>query len=104
MINRLLYCPSGPGCRALAVLLWLFCSTVMALDGTLLVANRSGGSVSFIDLPTGIEIARVPVGPTIPHEVAVSPDGRLAMSTEYGAGEDHGRYVILIEPDIFSVP
>lgn len=69
----------------------------MALDGTLIVANRSGGSVSFIDLAAGIEIARVAVGPHIPHEVAVSPDGRLAMTAEYGGDDSRGRHVILID-------
>ncbi len=88
MINRLLWTP---------FILLLSCSAVLALDGTLLVTNRSGGSISFIDLPTGLEIARVPVGPTIPHEVAVSPDGRQALTAEYGAGDDHGRHVILID-------
>ena len=52
--------------------------------GTLLVANRTGGSISLFDLATGVEIARVPIGPAIPHEVAVSPDGRVALAGEYG--------------------
>jgi hypothetical protein len=80
-----------------AVVLWLSCSVVQALDGTLLVTNRNGGSISFFDLTTLTEIARVPIGPTIPHEVAVSPDGRQAITAEYGAGEDHGRHVVLID-------
>jgi DNA-binding beta-propeller fold protein YncE len=45
-----------------------------AMGGTLLVANRSGGSISLFDLATGVEMARVPIGRAIPHEVAVSPD------------------------------
>ena len=56
----------------------LLCSgTTWAQDGTLLVVNRQSdaGSVSFFDLQTQIEIARVPIGPGWPHEVAVSPDG-----------------------------
>lgn len=80
-----------------AVFLWLSCSVAQALDGTLLVTNRSGGSISFFDLATLTEIARVPIGPTIPHEVAVSPDGRQAITAEYGAGENHGRHVVLID-------
>jgi hypothetical protein len=39
---------------------------VQSLDGTLLVANRTGGSISLFDLATGIEMARVPIGPAIP--------------------------------------
>ena len=87
-IFRLLWAP---------LLVWLLGSTAMASDGTLLVANRTGGSISFIDLATGVEIARVPVGPMIPHEVAVSPDGRLALTAEYGPDSNRGRHLILID-------
>jgi YVTN family beta-propeller protein len=73
------------------------------LDGTLLVANRHGGSISFIDLPTRVEIARVPVGPSIPHEVAASPDGRLALTSEYGPDDRWGRHVILMDVATASV-
>ena len=66
-------------------------------DGTLVVANRAGGSVSLIDLPTALEIARLPIGPTIPHEVAVSPDGRFALTAEYGPNSAPGRHVVLID-------
>ena len=58
-----------------AVALCLVASSAIAQDGTLLVVNRQGGSISFFDLTTEVEIARIPIGPTIPHEVAVSPDG-----------------------------
>lgn len=68
------------------------------LDGTLLVVNREdvAGSVSFFDLPTEKEIARVPIGPGWPHEVSVSPDGRLALTAEYGL-ETPGRRVVVID-------
>lgn len=69
---------------------------VFAQDGTLLVANRSGGSISLIDFPTKVEVARLPIGPAIPHEVAVSPDGRLALTGEYGPESRHGQHVVLI--------
>ena len=88
----------------LLLVLWMGCAAPsVAQDGTLLVANRSGGSVSFIDLPTGIEIARVPIGPVIPHEIHVSPDGRSALTTEYGAEENHGRHVVLMDVASASV-
>ncbi len=73
------------------------CVAALAQDGTLVVANRAGGSVSLIDLETRLEVARLPVGPIIPHEVAVSPDGRLAMTGEYGPNDSPGRHVILID-------
>ena len=83
----------------LSAALWSFgCSDGgPALDGTLLVTNRSGGSISFIDLATRTEVARVPVGPIIPHEVAVSPDGRMALTSEYGPNDQPGRHIILID-------
>jgi len=65
--------------------------------GTLLVANRSGGSISMFDLAAGLEIARLPIGPAIPHEVAVSPDGRWAVTGEYGSNDDPGRRVVVID-------
>ena len=67
------------------------------LEGTLLVANRSGGSVSFFDLTTGIEMARLPIGPVIPHEIAVSPDGRWALTGEYGTGDNPGQRLVVID-------
>ena len=79
------------------VLLSFFAAGAAAQEGTLLVTNRSGGSISFIDLPTRTEVARVPVGPIIPHEVAVSPDGRMALTSEYGPNDQPGRHIILID-------
>ena len=67
------------------------------LDGTLLVANRQGGSVSLFDLTTKVEIARLPIGPVIPHEIAVSPDGRWALTGEYGPNDNHGRRLVVID-------
>lgn len=68
-------------------------------EGTLVVVNRDGGSISFIDLPTGIEMARHPVGPRVPHELAISPNGRTAVSSEYGTGDNPGTKVL-----VFDVP
>ncbi|HMB72281.1 MAG TPA: hypothetical protein VKQ06_01830, partial [Gammaproteobacteria bacterium] len=93
------------------LLLWLIVSVpvflagvpALALEGTLIVANRNGGSVSFFDLEAGVEIARVPIGPRIPHEVDVSPDGRLVLTGEYGPGGDRGRHVVVIDVASASV-
>jgi YVTN family beta-propeller protein len=78
------------------VLLLTLAAGALAQDGTLVVANRAGGSISLIDFPTRLEVARLPIGPIIPHEVAVSPDGRLALTAEYGPERSHGRHVVLI--------
>jgi len=51
--------------------------------GTLVVLNKSGASASLIDLVSGKEVARIPVGDG-PHEAAASPDGRLIAVTNYG--------------------
>ena len=70
------------------------------MEGTLLVVNRhaEAGSVSFFDLESEIEIARVPIGPGWPHEVSVSPDGRLALTAEYGQRTPGRRLVVLDIP------
>ncbi|QTD56688.1 YncE family protein [Parasphingorhabdus cellanae] len=50
----------------------------------LLVGNKGEDSLSFIDLKTGREVARRDTGKN-PHEVAISPNGRLAAIVSYGA-------------------
>ena len=79
-----------------SVLVVSLCASALAQNGTLVVANRAGGSISLIDFPTRVEVARLPIGPIIPHEVAVSPDGRLALTAEYGPESRHGQHVVLI--------
>ena len=75
-----------------------FCSTIFLLaaclgandaaasdpiSGTLLVGNKGEDSLSFIDLQSGEESARRKTG-SQPHEIAISPDGRLAAVVSYG--------------------
>ena len=55
-----------------------------AEGGVLLVTNKSGNTLSIIDPATGQELKRLDTGPS-PHEVAVTPDGRLAFVANYGA-------------------
>ena len=80
-----------------SVVLVVLCAGAWAQEGTLVVANRAGGSISLIDLPTRLEVARFPIGPVIPHEVTVSPDGRRALTAEYGPNDSPGRHVVLID-------
>lgn len=83
-----------------AVLLILIAASVSAQDGTLLVVNgdHQAGSISFFDLATKIEVARLPIGVRTPHEIAVSPDGRWAVTGEYGPNADPvGRRVVIID-------
>jgi len=58
-----------------------------APQGTLIVLNKSGNDASFIDPSTGRTWLTLPTGEG-PHEVAVSPDGTLAVVTDYGAATD----------------
>ena len=77
------------------------CSPLLAADnglsGTLLVANRTGGSVSLYDLATETEITRLPIGDKVPHELTASPDGRWAVTSEYGGGSNPGQHLVVID-------
>ena len=57
----------------------------LSLSGTVVVANKRGNDASFIDLESGKIVATAPTG-NGPHELVVSPDGRLAVVTDYGGG------------------
>lgn len=59
---------------------------VEGLRGTLIALNKGEASASLFDLGMLKEVARVPVG-SGPHEVAVSPDGALAVVSNYGQRE-----------------
>ena len=50
----------------------------------LLVANQGDHTLSFVDPAGGKQIAAVPVGGVTGHEVAVSPDNKLAYVPIYG--------------------
>lgn len=66
--------------------------------GTLLVVSQRDATVSLIDPSTGRTRAVIPTDPC-PHEVAVSPNGRLAATANYGLpfGREHGGTVTLID-------
>ncbi|MBO9698379.1 MAG: beta-propeller fold lactonase family protein [Sphingopyxis sp.] len=50
---------------------------------TLLVGNKGEDTLSIIALGSGAELARLPTG-KMPHEIAISPDGRQAAVVAYG--------------------
>ena len=54
-----------------------------AATGTLLIGNKGENTLSFIDLASGRELGRAPTG-RMPHEIAISPDGRQAAVVAYG--------------------
>jgi YVTN family beta-propeller protein len=55
----------------------------VASGPVLLVGNKGENSVSFVDLGTGKELGRSPTG-KMPHEIAISPDGKQAAVVAYG--------------------
>lgn len=55
----------------------------------ILVVNKAEATVSVVDLAANREVGRIPTG-NAPHEVAVSPDGRLAVVTNYGTAGEPG--------------
>ncbi|MDT9599263.1 YncE family protein [Sphingosinicella rhizophila] len=59
------------------------CASAAAAAPTLLVGNKGEDTLSFIDLATGKELARPATG-HMPHEIAVSADGRQAAVVAYG--------------------
>ena len=50
---------------------------------TLLVGNKGEDTLSVIALGSGAELARLPTG-KMPHEIAISPDGKQAAVVAYG--------------------
>lgn len=72
--NVLAYCALG------AVLI------APAYAGELLVGNKSADAVWRLALEDGRKLGEVASGEG-PHEIAVSPDGALALVTDYGRGE-----------------
>ncbi len=61
-----------------------FAAGAAGSPGTLLVLNKSDNTVSLVDLASKKSVATIPTG-NGPHEVAVSPDGRLAVVCNYGS-------------------
>lgn len=73
-----------------------------ARAATLAVANKAEATVSLIDLDGGDVVATLPTGAG-PHEIGISPDGRLALVTNYGTREGDGNSLTLIDIPAASV-
>jgi YVTN family beta-propeller protein len=86
----------------LLALAFAFSSTLLlawtppAVADTLIVGNKAEATVSLIDLGSGEIVATLPTGEG-PHEVAVSPDGRLAAVADYGTGAAPGSTLTVID-------
>jgi YVTN family beta-propeller protein len=79
------------------ILLLLPAVLTSAQTGTLIVLNKSDNNASLIDLATKTVIATIPTG-VAPHEVAVSPDGTLAVVSNYGAKEPGNSLTVIDIP------
>ena len=64
--------------------------------GAVLVVHQDGASAWLHDAATGEVLARFPTG-VGPHEVAVSPDGRRAVVTDYGDRETVGASLTVLD-------
>ena len=63
---------------------------------TLVVANKTDNTVDLVDLAAGKSVATLPTG-FRPHEVAVSPDGSLAVISNYGDRDQPGSTLTVID-------
>lgn len=70
-------------------------------QGTLLVANKNEHTVSVISLSQNQEIAKIQVG-VGPHELAVSPDGKLAVSANYGNKQSIGNTLTVMDVSVLK--
>ena len=64
--------------------------------GSLLVLNKSEGTLAIIDPATLKVLARVPTGEA-PHELTTSADGRFAFVCNYGTAERPGNTISVID-------
>ncbi|WP_396625503.1 YncE family protein [Luteitalea sp.] len=70
-------------CLALAVAATAAHAQVSGLTGTLVVTNKTPSTATIVDVGSGRTLATLPTG-TNPHEIVMSPDGSLAVITDYG--------------------
>lgn len=80
------------------ILLFVLTATapVSASAGTLVVANKSEATVSLVDTGSGAIRATLPTG-NAPHEVAVSPNGALALVGNYGTRDEPGSSLTVVD-------
>ncbi len=74
----------------------MIATAAVAQRGTLVVLNKSEATCSLLSLPSGKIVATLPTGDG-PHEVAVSPDGRTAVVSNYGRRGHPGHTLTVID-------
>lgn len=84
-----------PACGLVALLL-AAAGPRTAVAGILLVANKSDDTVDLFDTESSTPYLRLPTGGA-PHEVEISPDGTLAVVSNYGDRERPGSSLTVID-------
>jgi DNA-binding beta-propeller fold protein YncE len=87
---------SARTCMLTVVGLGLLCMMAAVPAETLLVVRKSADALDFVDPGSGLRLASVALGHA-PHEVSVSPDGRLAVVSNYGTKERPGSSVSIVD-------
>lgn len=83
-------------CVLVAISLTIPGSVRAGESGTLVVLNKSDATASLVDLGKNKVVATVATG-VGPHEVTVSPDGKLAVVCNYGTREEEGSSLTVID-------
>lgn len=73
----------------------VFAVTPLAAQ-TLITVDKDASTATFLDLKSGAIVATLPTGPS-PHELAISPDGKWAVATDYGASGPGGTTLTVID-------
>jgi YVTN family beta-propeller protein len=73
---------------------WLAAAPIAA--ETLLVVRKTDDALDFVDPGSGLRLASVALGHA-PHEVSISPDGRLAAVSNYGTRERPGSTLSIVD-------
>lgn len=68
----------------------------------LLVANKADATLSVLELPGGKSLATLPTG-LGPHEIAVSPDGKRAVISNYGDPATLGKTLTVVDLPTLAV-
>ena len=70
--------------------------TEVSPAGTLLIVSQTEDVVHLVDAYTGEQLASLPTE-RVPHEVTVSPDGRLAAVSNFGKKRTQGHTITMID-------
>jgi len=82
------------------ILMLIFTTSIFAQN--LIVLNKSENNAMIFDLRSDKLLAKIPTGEA-PHEVAISPDKKFAIITNYGTRENPGNTLTLINLERLTV-